>query len=140
MGDILLSYEVAKHDFSKAGEASSGIKKVLRQLGIPDSIIRRVAVATYEAEMNIVIHSEGGQITLSIIPEKLVITAKDLGPGIENIEIAMKEGYSTASREIRELGFGAGMGLPNMKRCADEFHIESALGRPTEITITFYIK
>ncbi len=140
MGDILLSYEVAKHDFSEAGKASSEIKKVLRRLGIPDPIIRRVAVATYEAEMNIIIHSEGGQITLSIIPEKLMVTAKDSGPGIENIEMAMREGYSTASREVQELGFGAGMGLPNMKRCADEFQIESALGQSTKITITFFIK
>ncbi|WP_026475926.1 ATP-binding protein [Alkaliphilus transvaalensis] len=136
---IQLSYEVVKNDFFKAGEASSNIKKVLRQLGIPSDLIRRVAVATYEAEMNIVIHSDGGEIILLVTPEKVQITALDKGPGIADIEMAMKEGYSTAPQEVREMGFGAGMGLPNMKRCADEFEIKSSLGNSTEVTIIIRI-
>lgn len=140
MGEIVFNYEVAKYDFSKAGEASSGIKKILRQLGIPSEIIRRIAVATYEAEMNIIIHSQGGTLSLIITPEKIMVKAKDTGPGIEDIELAMKEGFSTASPEIREMGFGAGMGLPNMKRCADEFEIISSKGQPTEITMIMNIQ
>lgn len=139
MRKIILNYEVAKHDFSKAGEASSNIKKILRQLGIPINIIKRVAVSTYEAEMNIIIHSEGGNITLTVTPERIKVTAKDTGPGIENIDMAMKEGFSTASQEVREMGFGAGMGLPNMKRCADEFSIQSSVGESTEVTIIINI-
>ncbi len=133
--NIKLSYDIAKSDFSKAGEASSNIKKVLRQLGIPADIIKRIAVSTYEAEMNIVIHSDGGRIDLLVTPEKIQVKAVDKGPGIKDVELAMKEGFSTAPNEVREMGFGAGMGLPNMKRCADEFHISSSLGNPTEITI-----
>ncbi|MBM7613564.1 ATP-binding protein [Alkaliphilus hydrothermalis] len=136
---IKLSYEIGKNDFAKAGTASSSIKKVLRQLGISADLIRRVAVATYEAEMNIVIHSDGGNIILQVIPEKIQITALDRGPGIADIDMAMKEGYSTAPEEVREMGFGAGMGLPNMKRCADEFSITSSLGNPTELIIVFNI-
>ncbi|MFT9493603.1 ATP-binding protein [Anaerosolibacter sp.] len=132
---LKLEFEVAKEDFSRAGEASSNIKKVLRQLGIDAQIIRRVAIATYEAEINIVIHSEGGKITLYIYPEFIQITAADKGPGIESIELAMKEGFSTASNRVRELGFGAGMGLPNMKRCCDTFTIESERGKSTVVTM-----
>ncbi|MBB6214916.1 anti-sigma regulatory factor (Ser/Thr protein kinase) [Anaerosolibacter carboniphilus] len=132
---LKLEFEVAKEDFARAGEASSNIKKVLRQLGIDAQIIRKVAIATYEAEINIVIHSDGGEITLYIYPEFIKIIAKDKGPGIENIELAMKEGYSTASNKVRELGFGAGMGLPNMKRCSDKFSIESERGKSTIVTM-----
>src|SRR5690554_1139625 len=122
---IKLSYQVEKDDFNRAGQASSNIKKVLRQLGINSQILRKIAIATYEAEMNVIIHSEGGVIEVEIDPEKITIMATDRGPGIKNIDLAMKAGYSTASEKIRELGFGAGMGLPNIKRCADEFNIES---------------
>lgn len=132
---LKLEFEVAKENFSRAGEASSNIKKVLRQIGIDAQIIRRVAIATYEAEINIVIHSEGGKITLFIYPEFIQIIAKDKGPGIESIELAMKEGYSTASNRVRELGFGAGLGLPNMKRCSDEFTIDSERGKSTIVTM-----
>ncbi|KXG77080.1 ATP-binding protein [Thermotalea metallivorans] len=136
---LKLEYEVLKDDFARAGEASSNIKKVLRQLGIDAQIIRRVAIATYEAEINIVIHSEGGKITLYIYPDCIQIIAKDAGPGIENIELAMKEGYSTASHKVRELGFGAGMGLPNMKKCSDEFYIDSKKGDSTTVTMVIYM-
>ncbi|SCY16475.1 ATP-binding protein [Alkaliphilus peptidifermentans] len=139
MSNIQLCYNIERQDFSKAGEASSNIKKALRQLGINSGTIRRVAVATYEAEMNIIIHSEGGIIGVTVDVDKIRIDAKDTGPGIEDIDMAMKEGYSTATPEIRELGFGAGMGLPNMKRYADEFKIESSVGNPTIITIVIYL-
>ncbi|RKD27992.1 Anti-sigma regulatory factor (Ser/Thr protein kinase) [Caminicella sporogenes DSM 14501] len=136
---IKLEYNILKDDFSRAGEASSSIKKVLRQLGIDSNIIRRVAIATYEAEINIVIHSEGGNIIVYIMPDRIEIIAKDNGPGIENIELAMQEGFSTASNRVRELGFGAGMGLPNMKKSSDEFVIESKLGHGTTVKMTMYL-
>lgn len=136
---IKLEYEILKDDFSIAGKASSNIKKVLRQLGIDSGVIRRTAIATYEAEINIVIHSEGGHITVEISPEMIEIVAKDYGPGIENVELAMQEGYSTASNKVRELGFGAGMGLPNMKRSSDEFSIESEKGKCTIVKMRMRI-
>ncbi|SDK58948.1 ATP-binding protein [Natronincola ferrireducens] len=135
---IKLNYPVEKDDFIRAGQASSNIKKTLRQLGINSEKLRKIAIATYEAEMNIIIHSEGGYIEVDIEPEKIVITAVDRGPGIENIELAMKAGYSTASEKIRELGFGAGMGLPNIKRCSDEFKIESVIGQYTKLYVVIY--
>ncbi|MCC5911603.1 MAG: ATP-binding protein [Clostridiaceae bacterium] len=122
----------------KAGQASSNLKKVLKQLGINSKIVRKIAIATYEAEMNIIIHSEGGSIDASIDPEKVKIIVRDRGPGIKDIELAMKAGYSTASQKVRELGFGAGMGLPNIKRCCDEFAIRSSFGEYTELSITIY--
>ncbi|MCT4618562.1 MAG: anti-sigma regulatory factor [Marinisporobacter sp.] len=136
---IKLEYEIIKDDFSRAGEASSNIKKVLRQLGIDSKVIKKVAIATYEAEMNIVIHSEGGKITVFISPENVEIIAKDKGPGIRNIDKAMEEGFSTASNKVRELGFGAGMGLPNIKRYSDEFHIESKIGEFTALKMKMHI-
>lgn len=134
-----LEFTVAKDDFQRAGEASSSIKKVLRQLGIDAEIIRRVAIATYEAEINIVIHSMGGVIAAYIDHEKIKIVARDNGPGIEDIDLAMQEGYTTATERIRELGFGAGMGLPNMKKCSDRFTIASEVGVGTEIEMTINI-
>lgn len=128
-------YEVIKDDFSRAGEASSDIKKKLRQVGIDNDIIRRVAIATYEAEINQVIHSHGGKVTLLIKDDRIELFFVDRGPGIENIEMAMKEGFSTASNKVREMGFGAGMGLPNIKRCSDEFYIESQVGMFTKLKI-----
>lgn len=136
---LSLSFDIEKNDFVRAGEASSTIKKMLRQLGLDHSIIRRTAIATYEAEMNIVIHSEGGKIFVNIYPQFIEITAEDRGPGIENIELAMQEGYSTASNEVREMGFGAGMGLPNMKRCSDYFNIQSETSRFTRIIMKINI-
>jgi anti-sigma regulatory factor (Ser/Thr protein kinase) len=136
---IKLEYEVKKDDFTRAGEASSNIKKVLRQLGIDSDVIRRTAIATYEAEINIVIHSEGGTITVYIKPDRIEMIAEDSGPGIEDVRLAMQEGFSTASNKIRELGFGAGMGLPNMKKYTDEFYIDSQKGGSTTVKMTIYI-
>lgn len=136
---IKYTFEVEKDDFDRAGEASSSIKKILRQLGIDAAIIRRIAIATYEAEINIVIHSHGGEIDLQVDPSNIKITAKDKGPGIPNIDLAMQEGYSTASDKVREMGFGAGMGLPNMKKCSDEFQVKSELGKGTTITMIMSI-
>lgn len=136
---VKLEYSIECDDFVRAGEASSSIKTVLRQLGINSALIRRVAIATYEAEINIVIHSKGGKITATISPDKLEIEAKDIGPGIEDIDQAMQKGFSTASNKVRELGFGAGMGLPNIKRSCDEFHIESSVGEGTRVQMTFVL-
>jgi serine/threonine-protein kinase RsbT len=139
MDVIRYNFNVEKDDFDRAGEASSNIKKILRQLGIDAAIIRRIAIATYEAEINIVIHSLGGEIDLEVDPVSIKIIANDKGPGIANIELAMQEGYSTASDKVREMGFGAGMGLPNMKRCSDEFHVESEIGKGTTIAMIMFI-
>ncbi|TCO80001.1 ATP-binding protein [Marinisporobacter balticus] len=136
---IKLEYEIIKDDFSRAGEASSNIKKILRQLGIDSKTIKKVAIVTYEAEMNIVIHSDGGKITVFISPHDIQIIAKDRGPGIKSIDRAMEEGFSTASNKVRELGFGAGMGLPNMKRYSDEFDLQSKSGEFTVLEIKIYI-
>ncbi|MFA5524422.1 MAG: ATP-binding protein [Tissierellales bacterium] len=134
---ILLEYMVLKNDFKSAGEASSNVKKVLNQLGIDSKIVRRVAIATYEAEMNIVIHSYGGKIIVSISSNEIDVTAHDTGPGIKDIGLAMQEGFSTASNQVRELGFGAGMGIPNMKRCADVFNIVSQEQKETIVSMKY---
>ena len=128
-----LHYEVLKDDFSRAGEASSKIKNMLRQLVIDANILRRIAIATYEAEINLVIHSLGGSIDVYIKPECVEIYIEDKGPGIENVELAMTKGYSTATSVAREMGFGAGMGLPNMEKVSDEFVIESTINVGTNI-------
>lgn len=133
------TFSIDKDDFTRAGIASSSIKKTLRQLGIESSKIRRASIAAYEAEINIVIHSEGGSITLSVFPEFIEITAEDKGPGIEDVELAMKEGFSTASEMVREMGFGAGMGLSNMKKCADYFNIDTTKGHYTKVTMRINI-
>lgn len=122
---IKLKYDVICNDFKRAGEASSKIKAILKKVGINNKIVRKVAIVTYEAEMNIVIHSYGGFISVEIESGKIKIEASDEGPGIKDISLAMKEGYSTATNEVRELGFGAGMGLPNIRKCADDFKIQS---------------
>ncbi len=140
MSAIKYTFQIEKDDFSRAGEASSSIKKILMQVGSEPSLTRRVAIATYEAEMNIVIHSDGGTISVMIDPKCVMVLAKDNGPGIENIELAMKEGYSTATDRIREMGFGAGMGLSNMKKCSDEFSIESKIGEGTTIMMNMCVK
>lgn len=126
-------YEVIKEDFFRAGQASSDIKKKLREIGIDTETIRRIAIMTYEAEINVVIHSLGGTITVLIYADHIDIYVIDRGPGIDNIELAMTAGFSTATNSVREMGFGAGMGLPNMKKCSDEFSIESAKGESTRI-------
>ncbi len=132
-------YTISKMNFSTAGEASSNIKKTLKLLGIDSQKIRRASIAAYEAEINIAIHSNGGKIILVIDKDHLDLIAEDCGPGIANIDDAMKVGYSTATHEIREMGFGAGMGLPNIKKCSDKFQIESELGEFTRLTVTIYL-
>jgi serine/threonine-protein kinase RsbT len=132
-------YHVKAGDFISAGDASSSIKKLLKQLGINSEVVRRIAIASYEAEMNLVIHSLGGHIFLKITSKDITIIAEDKGPGIADIELAMQEGYTTASEDVQELGFGAGMGLPNIKRCADSFYIKSHSGEGTRLEILFLI-
>jgi len=134
---IIMRYKVAMNDFTKIGEASSKIKRILHQLNIENSRIRRVAIAAYEAEVNVAIHSLGGFIEVKVVEDEINIKVRDQGPGIKDTTLAMKKGYSTASDKVRELGFGAGMGLPNMKKCSDEFTIESVYGEYTELNMKF---
>lgn len=126
-------------DFAGAGEASCQIKNLLKDIGIPVDIIRRVAIAAYEAEMNVVMYAQQGVMRCEIRPNLIKITLADQGPGIENIDLAMQEGFSTATPEMREMGFGAGMGLPNIKRNADVFQIVSTVGQGTILTMEFNI-
>ncbi|HHW31657.1 MAG TPA: anti-sigma regulatory factor [Clostridiaceae bacterium] len=136
---INLSFILPDDDFRVAGEASSSVKKVLSHLGINPQIIRRTAIAMYEAEINAVIHAGGGTADVNIYPDRIVIKIEDKGPGIPDIDLAMQEGYSTASERIREMGFGAGMGLPNIKRYSDELQIDSKVGEGTVVKITVYV-
>ncbi|MBU3811817.1 MAG: ATP-binding protein [Candidatus Niameybacter stercoravium] len=135
-----LHFEVDGNDFLLAGDASGKVKNVLKKLGVESSIIRKIAIAMYEAEMNMVIHANGGRVDVDILPEQIQVVLQDTGPGIPDIDLAMKEGYSTASHEIRELGFGAGMGLPNMKKYSDNLHITSEVGKGTKVEITVLLK
>ncbi len=128
-------YNVDGENFASAGEASVQVKKKLRQLGMPPDTIRRVSIAMYEGEINMVIHAGGGDADVYLDEEEITIVLADHGPGIANVELAMQEGFSTAPENIRSLGFGAGMGLPNMKRYTDEMKIDTALGRGTTITM-----
>jgi serine/threonine-protein kinase RsbT len=130
-------FEVTAGNFHSAGDASATIKGMLKMLGIAPSVIRKVAIAAYEAELNLIIHSYGGQLALAVGPGTVWLQAADRGPGIADIQLALREGYSTAPESVRELGFGAGMGLPNMKRCASRFDIVSQLGKGTMITMAF---
>lgn len=132
---ITFHYDVDGTDFTSAGQASVQIKKNLRQLGIDPEIIRRVSIAMYEGEINMVIHAHGGAADVTVSPEAVEIVLSDNGPGIADIGLAMQEGYSTASDSIRSLGFGAGMGLPNMKRYTDSMEIDTELGKGTTITM-----
>ena len=132
-----MSFPIASDDFVQAGEASSKIKRILKQIGIPSGIVRRVSIAVYESEMNIVIHASDGEITLSVSADGIDIISSDQGPGIADLELAMQEGYSTASEEVRRQGFGAGMGLPNIKKSCDQLNIESELGKGTTLIMHF---
>ncbi len=129
-------FDVSGDNFTSAGEASVTVKKNLRMLGFPPDVIRRVAIAMYEGEINMVIHAGGGTATVTVFPDRIEMVLDDSGPGIADIELAMREGFSTAPENIRNLGFGAGMGLPNMKRNTDSMKIESVLGKGTRITMT----
>ena len=131
-----LHYVVDGDDFVSAGEASGDVKKVLKQLGVHPDAIRKVSIARYEGEINMVIHADGGVIDVEITPEQIRMVLKDTGPGIPNVEQAMQAGFSTAPDTIRSLGFGAGMGLPNMKKYTDSMEIETQVGVGTTITMT----
>lgn len=135
---VSLETELKGASFETAGEASSRIKLVLQRIGIAPDVIRRIAIAAYEAEMNVIIHASQGVIKADVFPNRTEIVVQDQGPGIPDISLAMKEGYSTAPDYVREMGFGAGMGLPNMLRCSDQFNIETVLGQGTTIRMTFY--
>lgn len=133
MNGYKLSYNVDGNDFTVAGEASRNLKKVLAQLGIDPQISRKATIAMYEGEINMVIHATGGVIDVEITPEKIHMFLRDNGPGITNINLAMTEGYSTAPDQVRELGFGAGMGLPNMKKYTDYINIDTTVGVGTTV-------
>lgn len=126
-------YDIEGRNFRTAGQIASAVKSILKELGYDPQFVRRVAIASYEAEMNVVCYAERGNLDLTISPEKLAIVVRDKGPGIPDIELAMQEGYSTASTEIREMGFGAGMGLPNIKKNVDELNITSTVGKGTTL-------
>ena len=135
---IVLRYRVVAGDVAHAGEAASGLKKSLSRLGVHPRFIRRVAVATYEAEMNVAIFTAGGEITAEVRADRITITVRDTGPGIPDIEQAMQPGFSTAPAWVREMGFGAGMGLPNIRACADEMKLESTVGVGTNLEVVIY--
>lgn len=136
---ITLNYKISPEDFTRAGEASSDVKSKLKQLGVSPEAVRKVAIAMYEGEINMVIHAEGGDITVNITPEQIEMILADVGPGIPDVELAMQAGYSTAPDEVRSLGFGAGMGLPNMKKYSDVMEIETVLGKGTTIRMTVHL-
>ena len=137
---IHLHYEVSGEDFTRAGEASSAVKKRLKSLGYNPDAIRRIAIAMYEAEINMVIHADGGFCDVDIYPDRVEILLSDHGPGIPVVEKAMQEGYSTAPDNVRSLGFGAGMGLPNIKKYSDEMRIETTIGVGTNLYLTVRVK
>jgi anti-sigma regulatory factor (Ser/Thr protein kinase) len=130
-------FDICGRDFVGAGKASITIKGILREIGVSSSLIRRAAIASYEAEMNVVLYATKGTMELKVTPKDIRVMVEDEGPGIPDIELAMREGYSTASDEIREMGFGAGMGLSNIKKNADDFIIRSLVGKGTTLEITF---
>ncbi len=135
MGEIKLTYQVDGGDLIQAGEASSKMKMTLKKLGLPAEAIRRASICMYEGEINMVIHADGGQAEVEVDANQIVIRMTDTGPGIPDVEQAMQEGYSTAGQTARELGFGAGMGLPNMKRYSDEMTIDTEVGKGTTVTV-----
>ena len=136
MGDqLIFTYIIDGNDFTRAGEASSSVKNKMKMLGVSSEAIRKTAIAMYEGEINMVIHADGGTITVTISDTDITMILADRGPGIPDIDQAMQEGFSTAREEVRSLGFGAGMGLPNMKRYSDEMHIDTVIGQGTTITM-----
>lgn len=136
---VTKDYDIRKDDFVNVGEASTKVKTLLKQVGFDGAIIRRIAIAMYEGEINMVIHAEGGVATVEIYDDKIKIILKDVGPGIKDISLAMKEGYSTASDHARSLGFGAGMGLANMKKNTDEMEISTELGVGTTVEMVVIV-
>ena len=136
--NIKLKFTVPGDDFTRAGEASSYVKQSLKQLGVNPDIVRKIAIAMYEGEINMVIHAGGGEANVDVDPDKVVIVLTDHGPGIADVEKAMQEGWSTAPDNVRSLGFGAGMGLPNMKKYSDEMTIDSVVGQGTTLKMVVY--
>lgn len=129
------TYHIEGGNFSRAGIASSEVKRVLKQLNVGAGVVKRVVVALYEAEVNVVAHAYEGEVRVTIGPGEVKVVVEDRGPGIADIDLAMQEGYSTASAAVREMGFGAGMGLPNMKKNCDELTVESEVGQGTRVTM-----
>ncbi len=140
MPSIHYQYTVDGEDFTMAGEASSSLKQTLKMMNLNPDVIRRCAICMYEGEINMVIHANGGVIDVDIFPDRIVMVLKDEGPGIPNVELAMQEGYSTANEDVLNLGFGAGMGLPNMKRSSDEMRIDTVINVGTTVTMTVYFQ
>ena len=136
---ICFRFNIDGEDFTSAGKASVQVKKMLRQLDFDAETIRRVSVAMYEGEINMVIHADGGLAEVYVWDDSVRVILSDKGPGIPNIELAMQEGFSTAKDNIRSLGFGAGMGLPNMKRYADDLNIDTVIGEGTTVTMNFFV-
>jgi len=136
---ITLNYTVSNEDFTRAGEASSDVKSRLKQMNVDPAVIRKVSIAMYEGEINMVIHAEGGTITVEISSDQITMTLADKGPGIADIDKAMQAGYSTAPDNVRSLGFGAGMGLPNMKKYTDDMQITTELGVGTTVVMKVYL-
>ncbi len=139
METIKLVYPVEGGDLIEAGEASSKMKLTLKKLGLPQDVIRRASICMYEGEINMVIHADGGQAEVEVDTDQIIIRMQDTGPGIPDVAQAMQEGFSTAGQTARELGFGAGMGLPNIKRYSDEMSIETELGKGTTVTVRIKI-
>lgn len=137
--NLTFHYTISGEDFTRAGEASSNIKNKLKMMGVDNNVIRKVAIAMYEGEINMVIHADGGNIHVDITPDNIRIVLADTGPGIADIEKAMEKGFSTAPEEVRALGFGAGMGLPNMQKYSDYMNIESEIGKGTTVTMDIHI-
>lgn len=140
MEAVKLHYDVSGNDFTCAGEASGKLKSTLKELGFPNSTVRNVAIAVYEGEINLVIHGGGGYIDAQITPECISVDLVDHGPGIPDVALAMQEGYSTAPENIRQLGFGAGMGLPNIKKYSDEMVVDTEVGKGTTIHLKIFAK
>jgi anti-sigma regulatory factor (Ser/Thr protein kinase) len=140
MKEMKFEYHIEGGDFVKAGHASSEVKKILNQLNLDPAMVRHIAVAMYEAEVNVVAHAYRGIMKISINPERILVKIVDEGPGIADIEKAMQEGYSTASDRVREMGFGAGMGLSNIKKNSDKMLISSELNKGTTVEMTTYVK
>ncbi|WP_029502836.1 ATP-binding protein [Lachnoclostridium phytofermentans] len=136
---ITLTYTISGDDFTRAGEASSDVKKKLKQMGAKPEVVRKVAISMYEGEINMVIHAHGGEITVHISSQEVIIILNDEGPGIVDVELAMQAGYSTAPDNVRALGFGAGMGLPNMKKYSDDMKIDTILGEGTTVTLKIFM-
>ena len=137
---VRFHFVVDGEDFTSAGQASVQVKKNLRKLGIPPEVIRKISIAMYEGEINMVIHADGGEADVLVYEDRIVMILTDRGPGIADVEKAMQEGYSTAPDQVRALGFGAGMGLPNIKKYTDEMKIDTVLGEGTVMTLKIYVK